>query len=165
MVEFFYFIVFAICATFHTSCSATCPLAVDRRYTKAGLQLHNQNKPLESLECFEMALSDNQTPTTFQNLATIHMSLGNWNAAEKTVEEGLQIFPKSTELHQSHITLFFAQKRYFEALKTARNWVTLSDTLEPNIYLASTLFETGNKMESLVYYERALKINPNRMYS
>ena len=165
MVEFFNFIVFATCATFHTSCSATCPLAVDRRYTKAGLQLHNQNKLLESLECFEMAVSDNQTPTTFQNLATIHMSLGNWNAAEKTVEEGLQIFPKSTELHQSHITLFFAQKRYFEAVKTARSWVTLSDTLEPNIYLASTLFETGNKMESLVYYERALKINPNHVPS
>ena len=165
MVKIVYFIVFATCATFHTSYSAMCPLAVDRRYTKAGLQLHNQNKILESLECFEMALSDNQTPITFQNLATIHISLGNWYAAEETIGKGLQIFPKSTELHQTYITLFFTQKRYFEALKTARNWVTLSDTLEPNIYLASTLFEIGNKVESLFYYEKALKINPNHVPS
>ena len=165
MLRFICFVVFATCATFHTSYSVTCPLAVDRRFTKAGLQLHNQNKLLESLECFEMALSDNQIPITFQNLATVHMSLGNWNVAEKTIEKGLQIFPKSTELHQTYITLFFTQKRYFEALKTARNWVTLSDTLEPNIYLASTLFEIGNKVESLFYYKKALDINPNHVPS
>ncbi|KAI6656733.1 hypothetical protein LOD99_16037 [Oopsacas minuta] len=112
-----------------------------------------------------MALLDNQTPNTFQNLATIHIQLGDWNAAQSTLDNAMKIFPNSTQLFQTYITLFFAQKRYFDALKIARKWVSIYDILESNTYLASTLFEIGNKIESLYYYERALRIDPNHVPS
>ena len=155
-----------ICCLLHTSKQTKCPLAVDKQYTKAGIHLHNQNRLLESLECFELALKTHRTVNNFKNLATIHIQLGNWNSAENTLTNGLEKFPKSTEMYQTYITMYFKQNRYLEALKVARKWVQLSpDILVSNIYIASTLYEIGNKVESIFYYEKALEIDPNHVPS
>ena len=155
--------IFLFCL-FHTSQQIKCQNAINKQYTKAGIFLHNQNKLLESLECFELALENRKLVNTFKNLATVHIQLGNWNAAKNTLENGLNLFPESTDLYQTFNSMYFNQKRYLEALKIARKWIEISpNILDSNAYLASTLYEMGNKVESLFYYEKALNIDPNNV--
>ena len=143
-----------------------CPAAINKQYTKAGIYLYNQKRALESVECFEMALQTTQSDTTLNNLAIIFTRLQDWNAADKTLQRGLTLYPKSNEIFKSYIQLFFVQKRYFDALSIARKWeLMVPDGLESNTYLASTLYEIGNKIESLFYYKKSLAIYPNHVPS
>ena len=87
---------------------------------------------------------------------------GQYNAAEKILKRAKEFNPTSALVLKSSATNLFYQKYYSKCIEECRQWMKYHpEDIEAQLYLASSLYEMKEMVESLKVYNRALGMNEN----
>ena len=98
----------------------------------------------------------------FVPLANVLTADGQYKTAEKTLNKAKKFNHTSAVVLKSSATNFFYQKQYRECMKECKQWIKHHpEDIEAQLYLASSLYEIKEMMESLKVYNRALSMNEN----
>ena len=95
-------------------------------------------------------------------VANVLTADGQYKAAEIILKKAKKFNHTSAFLLKSSATIFFYQKRYRECIKECKKWIKYHPAdVVAQLYLASSLYEMKEMMDSLKVYNKALSMNEN----
>ena len=95
-------------------------------------------------------------------LANVLTADGQYDAAERILKRAKEFNPTAALVLKSSSTNFFYQKRYRECIEECRQWIEHHPgDVEAQLYLASSLYEMKEMVESLKVYNRVLGMDEN----
>jgi len=92
----------------------------------------------------------------------LHERAGNFAAAVRSAEQGLQDDAAVPQLHKNLGDVLYHLSRYEEAQEAYVQAVTLNPALGDDVYLklGNIRFKWQQRDQALAYWERALALNP-----
>lgn len=95
-------------------------------------------------------------------LANVLTADGQYSAAGIILKKAKKFNPTSALVLKSSATNLFYQKQYRECIVECRQWMQYHpEDIEAQLYIASSLYEMKEMVESLKVYNRALGMNEN----
>lgn len=87
---------------------------------------------------------------------------GQYKAAEKFIKKAKKSNRTAALVLKSSAANLYYQKRYRECIKECKQWIKHHPVdIEAHLYLASTLYEIKEMMESLKVYKEVLNMDEN----
>ncbi len=103
-----------------------------------------------------------RTPALCNTQAVLHERAGNFAAAVRSAEQGIQDDATLPQLHKNLGDVLYQLSRYEEAQEAYLQAVTLNPALGDDVYLklGNIRFKWQHRDQALAYWERALALNP-----
>jgi tetratricopeptide (TPR) repeat protein len=132
-------------------------------YTERGEILFVLNRKSEAIASFRQAIKvDDRMANAWSNMGFVQMKMGDFPAAESSIDRAIAIDPKFAAAWSNRGRLFYERKRYLESI-AAYDEASKLNPKDPEIWLnrGAALYFAGNKNQALQSINQALAIDPN----
>jgi tetratricopeptide (TPR) repeat protein len=138
-------------------------------FYNAGIRLLNGNEYERAIALFDQALASDTTSIratdallyTYQGKSYALIQLNRYEDAVKTIDEGMQIYPKDFGLWNNKGYALYNLGKYADALKSYDMALSIDQNFTPSLVnKGDTLYKMGRFTEAVDAYNKALVTDP-----